>query len=159
MGLTKYELIPILCGIVVCIYCLDHVFLHGKSRNQRFVEKAKKLGCQTKGRSIATKIQPGNAYSGAKSDDRFPKLYVTYEYWVDGKRYITELYYIWYPGELSLYSDTDEITIYYDKNRPSKCVSAGEATKQEQQKNGCVLTIFITLCTIKIVYEILEHFF
>lgn len=157
MGLTKYELIPILCGIVVCIYCLDHVFLNGKSRNQRFVENAKKSGCKTKGRCIATKMQPGNCYSGANDDDRFPKLNCTYEYWVDGKRYITELYYICYPGESR--ENTDEITIYYDKNRPSKCVSAGEATKQEQQKNGCVLTIFITLCTIKIVYEILEHFF
>jgi len=128
--------------------------LKGKSLKQRFVEKAEADGYVTEGVCIKTRRSLGTGKSGGFRAFKYDTLIVTYEYFVDGKRYLKKLKFQ-SPG-MAFIEFPYKVAVYYSPNNPRKAVCKEEATVAHQQRNGCLLTIISTIITIKVVFEFLK---
>lgn len=144
------------CGFIVFVFSYIKVFLYGKSRKQRFIEKAKEKGNVTYGTCVDTKLSLGTDKAGSPDALRFDTLIVKYEYVVNGKKYYKKLRFQ-SPGMASI-DFPYKVKVYYDPKRPRKAVCKREASVGRQRQNGCLLTILYTIATTRIVYEIIKRF-
>lgn len=149
-------MIAMIIGIAVFAYNFVFTFLRGTSKNQRFIEKAKELGNYTEGKHVKTKIYSGDLTSD-NLQQRSDVYEVTYEYVVYGKVFQKTMCFQ-NPGVVG--GDYPyEVIIYYDSRNPKKAVCPQEATRAEQQKNGCLITIAVTILSILIIYRLLIRLF
>lgn len=147
------SLIMIGCGAVVFIYCLIRFCIKGKSKNQRFIEKAKADGCNVQGRCVGTKRRKYYNFSKENQGDNTGTK-VTYEYKVSGKTYYKSCI---FENRFHGASYPDTVRVYYAKHNPKKSVIEAEASKEKQMQGGCLLTVVITICAMKLVLELLKR--
>lgn len=135
-------------GIVVFIYGLLNWIIHGKTRVQKFIEKAQKDGCEAEAVCVKTK----DLYESPHRDI-YRIVKNKYEYMVNGQKY-----YITLKFESGVMKNPPYyITVYYDKRRPKKAVYAYEGSRERQVQTGCGYTALAVFCTMFLVAKILQH--
>lgn len=143
-----------LVGAIVFLYCLVFVVIKGKSRNQKFIEKAKERGCVTTAQFKDSKVVRGDpAERGSLGMDQYT---IIYQYFVNGIEYKKVMKYV--TVEIAPHYPT-EIEIYYDASNPKRSVTPSEATIADQRSHGCLITFLATLFAMGIVFNILERIF
>ena len=141
MSEEMINLIPGIAGILVFIFCYFRLILFGKSRKQKFVEKAKENGNFVEGVFVDVKISRG---SNDISSEKFGNdIYVVkYEYCVDGAKYLKKLRFN--TGGSMTESYPAKIMVYYNPNNPKKAIAGNEATAVQQKKSGCLTSFVVT---------------
>lgn len=135
-------------GIVVFIYGLLNWIINGKTRAQKFIEKAQKNGCKAEAVCVKTKD-----LHKSTNRDIYRIVKKKYEYMVNGQKY-----YITLKFESGVMKNPPYyITVYYDKRRPKKAVYAYEGSRERQVQTGCGYTALATFCTMFLVAKILQH--
>ncbi len=142
-------------GFVVFVFCYFKIFWHGRSREQKFIEKAKEQGNFVEGNFVDYKISLGNE-SSKSARLRYDSYIVKYEYIVEGKKYYKKLVFRTKGNMRANYPYT--ITVYYDPKKPHKGVAGNQATNQVQKTRGCLVTVIITLVVIRVMIRILGIF-
>lgn len=144
------SLISGLLGCGVGLYCFIFVFIKGKTRNQKLVEKWYAQGGVTDGFMEDGKIRRHADLneSGSGAEDVWE---IKYRYKVNWKTYYLTLCFLGdYPGK---------IKVYYDPEHPEKCLAGNQATVAEQRGRGCLITIIATLFTMGISANLLLKLF
>lgn len=144
------SLISGLLGCGVGLYCFIFVFIKGKTRNQKLVEKWYAQGGVTDGFMEDGKIRRHADLneSGSGAEDVWE---IKYRYKVNWKTYYLTLCFLGdYPGK---------IKVYYDPEHPEKCLAGNQATKLSQKNQGCVVTVIATILTIVISGKLLLKLF
>ena len=143
-------LISGLLGCGVGLYCFIFVFIKGKTRNQKIVEKWNAQGGKTEGVMEDWKIlRHGDLNdSGSGAEDYYE---IKYRYEVNGKIYYLKLRFL---GVHPI-----KINVYYDPEHPEKCLAGNQATVAEQRGRGCLITIIATLFTMGISANLLLKLF
>ena len=144
------SLISGLLGCGVGLYCFIFVFIKGKTRNQKIVEKWNAQGGKTEGVMEDWKIlRHGDLNdSGSGAEDYYE---IKYRYEVNGKIYYLKLRFL---GVHPI-----KIKVYYDPEHPEKCLAGNQATKLSQKNQGCVVTVIATILTIVISGKLLLKLF
>ena len=133
MSETAQGGIIVICGLIVFIYGILRWVIWGKSRAQRFIEKAQKNGCKATGTLVKTKsVRKSTNYEGILIEKN------VYEYVVGNRKYDI---------------------VYYDPKNPKKAVYAGKGSRSKQVKSGCGFTALATFCTMFLVARLLAHLF
>lgn len=115
MSETAQGGIIVICGLIVFIYGILRWVIWGKSRAQRFIEKAQKNGCKAEAVCVKTKD-----LHKSTNRDIYRIVKKKYEYMVNGQKY-----YITLKFESGVMKNPPYyITVYYDKRRPKKAVYA-----------------------------------
>lgn len=148
----------IIVGIALAIAGIVGFFTYrrkvgGQTKKQRFIENAKRAGHYTEGEYVDSKVLLGNR----ESSNLYLKnktLKVKYEYWVNGVRYLKTLTFQ-DPGKVSIDFPVS-VTVYYDPNNPRKAVCPEEATKTQQLRSGCLVTIGATILALAMSFHILR---
>lgn len=143
-------LISGLLGCGVGLYCLIFVYIKGKTRNQKIVEKWYAQGGVTDGFLEDGKVvrQRDLNESGRLAEDLWE---IKYRYEVNEKTYYLTLCFLGdYPGR---------IHVYYDPEHPEKCLAGNQATKAAQKEQGCLVTVIATVLTIGISGNLLSKLF
>lgn len=142
-------IIAVVAGIIVFVICCIKLF-KGKTSKEKFIINAKEKGNYTTATLVDNKLRLGNDESGNASF-KYDRMKCTYEYQVNGISYKKRITFQ-SPGMVSV-KFPYTITVYYNPNRPSKCIC-----KEEVQNKGfgCFATIVLAGLTIKIVYELLK---
>ena len=150
MSETAQGGIIVICGLIVFIYGILRWVIWGKSRAQRFIEKAQKNGCKATGTLVKTKsVRKSTNYEGILIEKN------VYEYVVGNRKY-----YITLKFESGVMKNPPYyITVYYDKRRPKKAVYAYEGSREKQVQTGCGYTALATFCTMFLVARLLAHLF
>ena len=140
----------VICGLIVFIYGILRWVIWGKSRAQRFIEKAKRNGCKASGTLVKTKsVRESTNYEGTLIEKN------VYEYVVGGRKYDMVLSF-----ESSVTkTPPNYITVYYDPKNPKKAVYAGKGSRSKQVESGCGFTALATFCTMFLVAKLLAHIF
>lgn len=107
----------------------------GNSKQDKFVEKAKRSGCVATGVSVDTEYLPGDI-NGKNLAERSPMVRVKYEYRVDGVAYHKYMNFQ-KPGH-SLIDYPEQVTVYYDRNNPRKTISPEEFSAANRKQSGCL---------------------
>lgn len=125
----------------------------GMTKNQKFIEKAKKAGHYTVGEYEDSTVHLGN-YNSSDVYMRSKSLKVKYKYQVNGLTYYKHMTFQ-SPGKVSVDFPVS-VTVYYDPQNPQKAICPEEATKTQQRKSGCLASIGIALLTLFVVFHILR---
>lgn len=140
--------IILVSGIVVFIYGLLNWIINGKTRAQKFIEKAQKNGCKVQ----AELVDSWYLYESTHNDCNYIEK-AKYEYRVAGKTYCKT-----YKFECGVTrSIPNNITLYYSKHNHKKVVPSWKNTKQAQVRTGCGFTALAVFCTMFLVAKILQH--
>lgn len=141
MSEEMINLIPGIVGILVFIFCYFRLILFGKSRKQKFVEKAKENGNFVEGVFVDFRISRGSHES---KNDAFGEddYIVKYEYCVDGMKYYKKLRFNSGGSMTKCYPS--KIMVYYNPNNPKKAIAGNEATAVQQKKSGCLTSFVVT---------------
>lgn len=139
-------------AVLVGILCLYKLVIKGKTKKQKFIEKAEEMGCYTQGKFVDFKVIMG-AEDSKSASFRYDTYIVKYEYVVEGKKYYKKMPFS-ADGRL-VGSYPLIVTVYYDSRKPSKAFCKEEATKTKQVRGGCLTTIFFTILTLALVYNLL----
>ena len=140
--------IAFICGAIVFAWLFFFVFIKGKTRGNRLMAKAKQSGCITTGTAIKNDYRE---FTGP--DGRYGSEIVTYEYFVDGKRFKKK---ITYTDTGIVINYPDQVEIFYDKNNPSKSYADVELGHNEQKQTGCYTSIVIPIIVIILIYNLLK---
>ena len=150
MSETAQGGIIVICGLIVFIYGILRWVIWGKSRAQRFIEKAQKNGCKATGTLVKTKsVRKSTNYEGILIEKN------VYEYVVGNRKYDIVLSF----ESSATKTPPNYITVYYDPKNPKKAVYAGKGSRSKQVKNGCGFTVLATFCTMFLVAGLLAHLF
>ena len=125
----------------------------GATEKQRFIENAKRAGHYTVGEYADSKVQLGN-YNSSDVYMRSKTLKVKYKYQVNGVSYYKQLTFQ-DPGKVSVDFPVS-VTVYFDPSNPKKAVCPEEATKTQQRRSGCLVTIGVTILTLAVSFYILK---
>lgn len=140
---TFEELIVVFSLIVAGIVCRKYYVncvKNGKSRKQKFIEKAKINGNFTSGKFVDVKIILADRDS-SNPRMRSESRKVKYSYVVNGVEYFKYMTFQ-NVGRVSVDYPFD-VTVYYNPNNPKNAVCPEEATNAIHMQNGCLVTIFI----------------
>ncbi len=150
MSETAQGGIVVICGLIVFIYGILRWVIWGKSRAQRFIEKAQKNGCKATGTLVKTKsVRKSTNYEGILIEKN------VYEYVVGNRKYDIVLSF----ESSATKTPPNYITVYYDPKNPKKAVYAGKGSRSKQVKSGCGFTALATFCTMFLVARLLAHLF
>jgi hypothetical protein len=127
--------------------------MQGQTKNQKFIEKAKRTGHYTVGEYADSKLQLGVEDSN-NARMRNKVLHVRYKYRVNHIEYYKKLSF----QSIGMVSPDFPIrvTVYYDPRNPKKAVCPEEATKSQQRQSGCLMTILVTVATLFCAFHILN---
>ncbi len=150
MSETAQGGIIVICGLIVFIYGILRWVILGKSRAQRFIEKAQRNGCSAEAVCVKTKD-----LHRSTNRDIYRIVKKKYEYMVNGEKYYITLKFESGVMKTPPYC----ITVYYDKRKPKKAVYAYEGSRERQVQTGCGYTALATFCTMFLVARLLAHFF
>lgn len=125
------------------------LYVPGKGRKQKIIEKRKKAGNYTTGDMVSRKYRQGNR---DMKDDvlRYDSYKVKYEYTVHGKKYYKEMTFQ-SPGM----AGTDypiSVTVYYNPGNPRKSICPEES--EPNKGLGCLGTILLDV----VICVLLLHF-
>lgn len=142
-------MIPVVLAILAGILC--YIFLNrwAKYRKKRFFEKAKANHNYTTARYVKHFYVHGDGDSSS-SMNRYDRVHVTYEYYVNGKRYKKKYC---YSGEGKMAATyPNSFTIYYSGRNPRRA-RAEDENKSSEWRSGCltsivVMVIFINVCKL-----------
>lgn len=135
----------VFAGIVFLI-CFFAFHLGGKSKNQRFIDKAIAVGHCAKGVIVDKKITSGDR-DEKNHIIRYDHIWVTYEYVVSGNKYhVTNCYELHY----TTHDYPLEVTVYYDGKKPSKAITSVNHSEKQYKINRYVLAIFLTILAYKL---------
>ena len=138
--------IAFICGAIVFAWLFFFVFIKGKTRGNRLMAKAKQSGCITTGTVIKNDYREFTGPEG-----RYRSEIVTYEYFVDGKRFKKK---ITYTDTGIVINYPNQVEIFYDKNNPSKSFADVELGQNKQKQTGCYISIPIIV--IILIYNLLK---
>ncbi len=140
--------IALICGVAIFVFLFFFVFLKGKTKGNQLMLKAQKNGSTTIGKAVKNDYR---RFTGPEG--RYRSEIVTYEYFVDGKRYEKKI----------TFSDTgivinypDQVEIFYDKNNPYKSCADVELSQDKQKQTGCYIAIVIPIVAIIFIYNLLK---
>ena len=135
-------------GIVVFIYGLLKWIINGKTRDQKFIEKAQKNGCNAQAELVDSWYLRESTHNDCNHIEK-----AKYEYKVAGKTY-----YKTYKFECGVTRSLPyNITMYYSKHNPKKVVPGWKNSRQAQVRTGCGFTALAVFCTMFLVAKILQH--
>ena len=135
----------VLAGIVFLI-CFFAFHLGGKSKKERFIEKAAAAGCIAKG--VAVKAETRVADTDDHNRVTSPAAtWVTYEYMVSGKKYNLALR---FEGRCLSGGYPQDVTFYYDKRNPQKALTGTEQSRLHEKQGRWVATIILTILVYKL---------
>lgn len=145
-----WELFSGVLGIAVGIICYIAVCVGVKTKKKRFIERAKEKRNFTTARYVKHFYVHGNGASSSSSMNRYDSVYVTYEYYVNGKRYKKKYCYSGEGKMVATYPNS--FTIYYSGRNPRKVMSEGESI-DSRYTLGCftsviAMAIIINLCRV-----------
>ena len=144
------SLISGLLGCGVGLYCFIFVFIKGKTRNQKIVEKWNAQGGKTEGVMEDWKIlRHGDLNDSGSGRENYWEI--KYRYKVNWKTYYVTLRFL---GDYPV-----RTIVYYDPEHPEKCLTANQITKLSQKNQGCVVTVIATILTIVISGKLLLKLF
>jgi hypothetical protein len=126
----------------------------GQTKNQKFIDKAKKSGHYVVGEYADSKLQLGVEDSN-NARMRNKVLHVRYKYQVNGIEYYKKLAFQSI-GMVSV-DFPIRVTVYYDPKNPKKAVCPEEATKAQQRQSGCLVTIVVTVATLFCAFHLLNY--
>lgn len=153
MSEEKRMVISLAAGAIVFVMSFIKVFLMGRSRKQKFIDKAQAKGHYQTATLIDSVSVCGNPDANS-SYYRHDRMKCIYEYKVNGVSYKKKLTFR-SQGTISIRYPY-VITIYYDPRHPSKGVCKEEATPGAQQTAGCCGTIVYAALTIIVVSNLLK---
>lgn len=140
--------IALVCGAILFIVFFVSVFLKGKTKGNRLMNRAKTNGSTTVGRAVKNDYR---RFTGPEG--RYRSEIVTYEYFVEGKRFEKNI----------TFSDTgivinypNQVEIFYDKGNPAKAYADVELTQNKQKQTGCYVAIVIPIVAIILIYNFLK---
>lgn len=144
-----WELFSGVLGIVVGIICYIAVCVGVKNKKKRFIERAKANHNYTTARYVKHFYVHGDGNSSS-SMNRYDRVHVTYEYYINGKRYKKKYCYSGEGKMVATYPNS--FTIYYSGRNPRKVMSEGEST-DSRYTLGCftsviAMAIIINLCRV-----------
>ncbi len=145
--------IALILATVTLVVGYFKIFLRGKSKKQKFIEKAKAEGNYTTGKCVDSKRIRGNKDSSTV-EYRYDSYNVKYEYSVNGIIYSKKMIFQ-SPGMVGVRYPY-EVTVYYNPKKPQKGICKEEAGKGEQRTAGCFGTIVITILVFEVVYNLLK---
>ena len=120
-------------GLLASIFILIKYFVLKTDKVQRHVNKAKKNGCVVEANYKSDRVLTYRDWSAKSSNRIYDNYLVTYEYIVNGKKYVKKL----------VYEDKfpNSITVYYDKSNPKKAYAASENASNNRVQKGCTQAI------------------
>ena len=140
--------IALACGFILFVYIFIFVFLKGNTKANKLKEKAIKNGCVVDGIDIKCDRRQ---YTG--KDGRYRSAIVSYEYYVNGKRYVRKITF----SDNSIYVVTPKsVQIFYDKKNPRRAYADVELGFEQQKQYGCYAAIVIPVIVVIFVYNILR---
>lgn len=142
-----------ICGFIVFLYLLITRVIQNKNKKTKLIELAKQNNCIVKGRCVETKRIQGTNNFDDPIHIREESMKVKYEYIVNNIKYYKKIKFQSIGSTSAKYPY--EITIYYNKNNPKKCVSNHDSNTRG---TGCLLTIVMTLLTFCLALNILKLF-
>jgi len=150
MGLTDY--ISVFCCIATFVYCFIFVYWKGKSRKQKFIERAKQQGNVTTGTKISAKVYQGDA-SAKSYNARSNTWVVIYGYMVDGVEYKRK---VKFDGGLGIPKANYpvQVNVCYDPRRPKKALCVEEVSRVNYE--GCLITMIVPFLIGQLVYRLLH---
>lgn len=116
-----------------------------KTKDEKFIEKAKEEGHYIIARKVHSKWRPGRRKNGKRNH---PYYIVKYEYSVNGKKYTKKLIVDAYRGKIP----RDEVKVYYNLRRPGKGITQGEAWKKG---DGCFFYAVKVFIAAAVLYQVL----
>lgn len=122
--------------------------IQGTGRRKSSVAKARQSGCITTGRVVKNDYR---RFTGPEG--RYRSEIVTYEYFVDGKRFEKK---ITYTDTGIVVNYPNQVEIFYDKNNPSKSFADVELGQNKQKQTGCYMSIVIPIIVIILIYNLLK---
>lgn len=140
--------IALICGAVIFAWLFFFVFLKGKTKGNQLMAKARQSGCITTGRVVKNDYR---RFTGPEG--RYRSEIVTYEYFVDGKRFEKK---ITYTDTGIVVNYLNQVEIFYDKNNPSKSFADVELGQNKQKQTGCYMSIVIPIIVIILIYNLLK---
>ena len=135
-------------GFVVFVYGLLKWIINGKTRAQKFIEKAQKNGCTAQAEIVDSWYLRESTHNNGNHIEKRK-----YEYRVAGKTYYKIYKFECGVTRIPPYS----ITLYYSKHNPKKVVPGWKNTRQAQVQTGCGFTALAVFCTMFLVAKILQH--
>jgi len=150
--------ITILVYVAVWVYCFIFVFLKGKSRKQKFADRAREQGHYVTGESIEAKFIRGSRrpIGSDHSHIRPHRWKVTYRYVVRGMKYKKKLE---LHGGDCYVSRTypRKVTVCYDPRNPKKAVCLEELSGVNEA--GCLVTAIVPFVIAFLTYRALVWLF
>lgn len=125
----------------------------GKTKKQKFIEKAARAGHFTTGHYESSKVILG-AEGSSNVKYREDKLKVKYKYEINGIAYYKSMIFQ-STGRVGT-NFPSEVKVYYDPSNPKNAVCPEEATKAKQVRSGCFVTIGVTILTLAVSFYILR---
>lgn len=148
-------LLAFACAAAVGALGTKFLFLGGKSKEQKLRERAIKAGCVAKGGFVGSELEsaPADYLDGRSiSADRRAWMHITYEYFVDGRRYLAATKYPINSPELK--NLPLDVEVYYDRCDPSKYVVSTVDIAGQQKKSGCYLTILLVVVSFGVALNV-----
>jgi len=147
--------ISVFCCIATFVYCLIFVFIKGKSRKRKFMERMKEQGNVVTGAKIKAKLLKGSLSAKGYYARRNTWI-VVYGYTVDGVEYKRK---VKFDGGLGIPKTNYpvQVNVCYDPRRPKKAVCVEEVPRLNYE--GCLITIFLPLVVGYLVSRLLLWLF
>ena len=153
MSEEKRMAISLIAGAIVFVLCFIKVFLKGRSRKQKLIDKAAAKGHYQTATLIDAISICGNPDANS-SYYRHDRMKCIYEYKVNGVSYKKKLKFR-SQGTISIRYPY-VITVYYNPKHPARGVCKEEATPGAQQTAGCCGTIVYTALAIIVISNLLK---
>ena len=150
-GMGFSDVITFLIYAAVFLYCFIFVYWKGKSRKQKFIERAKQQGNVTTGTKISAKVYQGDA-SAKSYNARSNTWVVIYGYMVDGVEYKRK---VKFDGGLGIPKANYpvQVNVCYDPRRPKKALCVEEVSRVNYE--GCLITMILPFVVGHLVYRFL----
>lgn len=148
----------ILTAIAMVLTAVFGVFFYKylknrKTRNEKFIEKAKAQGSCTEGHCVDSRLSFG-AEESKSERFRYNSLKVKYRYTVNGIVYHKSLTFQ-SPGTACI-DYPAKILVYYDPRNPRKAVCPEEATWEQKRETGCLICLIGTFLFLFVSFHLLR---